>query len=110
MLKDPDDGYLVKYVGRTNDPGRRLYEHQHDRVHQWRQNYTMTVLVTGLTKEQAMAWEQVIISAYTICYLENARREIAVENVGKFQNYMSAVAELITGLPASHIYELIKGR
>ena len=70
----------------------------------------MTVLVTGLTKEQAISWEQSIISAYTLSYLENARREIAVKNVGKYQSYLCAVAELITGLPASDIYELIGGR
>ena len=110
VLKDPNDGNLVKYVGRTNDPARRLYEHQHDSVHSWRQDYTMTVLVTGLTKEKAMMWEQAIISAYTLGYLENARCEIAVKNVDKFQRYVGAVTELITCLPASGIFELIGGR
>ena len=109
VLKDPNDGYLVKYVGRTNDPVWRLYEHQHDSAHSWRQDYTMTVLVTGLTKDKAMIWEQTIISAYTLGYLENARREIAFKNVDKFQRYVGAVTELITYLPASDIYELIGG-
>ena len=110
VLKDPNDSNLVKYVGRTNDPGRRLYEHQHDPLHYWRHDYTMTVVVTGLTKDEAMLWEQTIISAYTLGYLENARREIAVKNVGKYRGYMGAVTELITGLPAGDIYDLITGR
>ena len=110
VLKDPNDGNLVKYVGRTNDPARRLYEHQHDFTHPWRQDYTMTVLVTGLTKENAMLWEQTIISAYTLCYLENARREIAVKNTEKYRSHLGAVTEIITGLPANDIIEFIKGR
>ena len=110
VLKDPNDGNLVKYVGRTNDTVRRGNEHKHDPVHPWRRHYVMIVVVTGLTKEQAISWEQSIISAYTLSYLENARREIAVKNVGKYQSYLCAVAELITGLPASDIYELIGGR
>ena len=110
ILRDPDDGNLVKYVGRTNNPIRRQYEHQHDSVHSWRQGYTMTVLVTGLTREQAILWEQTIISAYTLHYLENARREIAVRNVGKFQSYLCAVTEIVTDLPASDILELITKR
>lgn len=110
VLKDPNEGNLVKYVGRTNDPARRLYEHQHDPIHPWRQNYTMTVVATGLSRDEAMLFEQTLISAYTLGYLENARREVAVKNVGKYQSYMGAVTELITGLPASGIYELIGGR
>ena len=110
VLKDPNDGNLVKYVGRTNDPNRRLYEHQHDPLHPWRNNYTMTVVVTGLTKEKAIVWEQTFISAYTLTYLENARREIAVKNVGKYQSYMGAVAEIITGLPVGEITNFITGR
>ena len=110
VLKDPGDGNLVKYVGRTNDPIRRLHEHQNDPAHPWRQNYTMTVLHTGLTKDEAMLWEQIFISTYTLGYLENARREIAAKNVGKYQNYMGAATEIITGLPASELNKYIAGR
>ena len=85
VLKDPNDHYLVKYVGRTNDPGRREQEHKHDPVHPWREDYVMTVVKSGLTLEQAIAWEQVTISAYTLRYLENARREIAVKNNGSME-------------------------
>ena len=99
----------MKYVGRTNDPGRRLYEH-HDTVHPWRQNYIMTVVATGLTKDDAILLEQTLISAYTLNYLENARREIAVKNVGKFQSYLAAVAEIISGLPVGEIGKFISGR
>ena len=43
-------------------------------------------------------------------YLENARRKIAVKNVGKFQSYLAAVAEIISGLPVGEIGKFISGR
>jgi len=108
VLIDPNDN-LVKYVGRTNDPKRREIEHRNDPKHPWRENYTMRVLVTGLSKEKAITWEQTLISAFTLGYLENARREIAIKNTGKFEIYLSAVSEIITGVPADHIKQLING-
>ena len=38
---------------------------------------------------------KVLISAYTLNALENARREIAVGNVPKFSHHLSTVAELL---------------
>ena len=109
VLIDPTNK-LVKYVGRTNDPVRRAYEHKHDSLHSWRQNYSMKVLVTGLSKEEAIIWEQTIISAFTLAYLENARREIAVKNTAKYYNYIDAVTEILTDIPADTIRDLINGR
>ena len=70
----------------------------------------MVVLLTGLTKNEAMMWEQVFISAYTVIYLENARREIAIKNIPKFKSYVYAVTEILTGIPGSELYEFISRR
>ena len=110
VLKDPNDHYLVKYIGRTNDPARRQWEHNHDSMHPWRADYRMTVLATGLTKKEAMVFEQFLISSYTINYLENARREIAIKNIGKYQSYMYAITEIYTGIPGNSISEFISRR
>ena len=53
------------------------------------------VVITGLTKSEAMVAEQVLISAYTLKYLDNARREIAAKNVDNYLQYTAAVAELL---------------
>jgi len=58
-------------------------------------DYDMRVVVTGLTKSEAMVAEQVLISAYTLKYLDNARREIAAKNVDNYLQYTAAVAELL---------------
>ena len=84
---------IVKYVGRTNNPERRLSEHR--RPGNPKRNYRMKVIVTGLTKSEAMVTEQVLISAYTLKYLDNARREIAAKNVDNYLQYTAAVAELL---------------
>ena len=44
----------------------------------------LEVKFTGLTKTEARAMEQILISAYTLDNLLNARREIAVGNVAGF--------------------------
>ena len=93
VLKNNQDE--VRYVGITNDVGRRKYEHEHDPRHPWRANYKMFVVATGLSREAARTGEQVLISAYTLNALENARREIAVGNVPKFSHHLSTVAELL---------------
>ena len=109
VLSDPDDDNAVKYVGRTNDPGRRLHEHQNDSRHPERQTYQMTVLVAGLTKEQSMLLEQIIISAFTLGYLENARREISIGNVRKYNTYMNAITSIIEGATEDALFDLIGG-
>ena len=110
VLKDPSDHDLVKYVGRTNNPKRREWEHHNDPAHSWRKDYQMVVLITGLTKDQAMLWEQFVISAYTVNYLENARREISVRNVPKFESYINSVTEIYTGMSGSDVIDFITGR
>jgi predicted GIY-YIG superfamily endonuclease len=110
VLKDPTDNNLVKYVGRTNDPGRREKEHKNDPLHPQRADYNMVVLVTGLTKNEAMAVEQFLISAYTVGYLENARREISARRVPQFESYLGAIAEIHTGISGNTILEFMTRR
>ena len=67
----------------------------------------MVVVATGLSKPESMLLEQVLISAFTLQYLSNARREIAVGNIPNFQNNMGAVISLISGVNAADIEKLI---
>ena len=69
VLIDPQNDYTVKYVGRTNQPSRRFYEHQNDPRHPERKEYQMKVLIAGLTIKEAALMEQVLISAYSLDYL-----------------------------------------
>lgn len=92
VLKDKENN--VHYVGITNEVGRRAAEHKRDKIHPGRSNYDMVVIATGLSKEEARTGEQVLISAYTLEALDNARREIAVRNIHKFLNEIHRIAEL----------------
>lgn len=78
----------------TKDVGRRKAEHERDKIHPGRSSYEMFVVATGLSKEEARTGEQVLISAYTLEALDNARREIAVRNIHKFLNEIHRIAEL----------------
>ena len=93
VLRDSEN--FVRYVGRTNNPYRRMKEHQRDPK---KANYKMTVVMTGLSKKEAMVAEQTLISVYTLGYLDNARREISKGNVSKFSSYASAVCEILEGV------------
>jgi len=93
VLKEKDTG-KVRYVGRTNNPARREQEHKNDERHPERKNYKMTVVQTGLTIDQARAYEQIAISAYTIEYLDNARREISVGRLDAFASSIADIAQL----------------
>ena len=52
---------------------RRMSEHKRDPLHPERIGYTMVVVATGLSTKEAKVAEQVLISAYTLSYLDNAR-------------------------------------
>ena len=109
ILTDPNNGNLVKYVGRTNNPVRRANEHKNDPFHPERKGYEMKVLVSGLTLDEARLVEQVVISVFTVAYLENARREIAVSKIDQYAKYMGAVAEMVGGASEEGLYGLIVG-
>ena len=104
-----DSNGMVRYVGRTNDPVRRLYQHQHDPLHPWRREYTMNVVASGLTLKGAKLFEQALISAYSITYLENMRREISVGNLQGYRQSASALTELIYGVDADVLFEMMGG-
>ena len=109
ILTDPDADDMVKYVGRTNDPARRMTEHKHDPKHPERQNYEMQVLLSGLTLREAMLFEQVLISAFTLDHLDNARREIAVGNINSYQQHLAAVMEIFVGCTEDGLLALLGG-
>lgn len=85
----------VQYVGRTNNPERRQSEHAKDPKKANLQS--LEVKFTGLTKPEARALEQILISSYTLNNLANARREIAVGNVRGFAGKIGNVISLFGG-------------
>ena len=68
----------------------------------------MIVVATGLSIEEAKVTEQVLISAYTLSYLDNARREIAVGNLNNYTNYLSAVTQIINGVTEDELRNLME--
>ena len=104
ILTDPNDGGKVKYVGRTNDPERRMKEHK---KHPLKAGYEMTVVSTGLSIEEAKVTEQTLISTYTLDYLDNARREIAAKNLPAYNSYMGSVLQIVAGIHAEALMELL---
>jgi len=101
-----DDNNVVHYVGITNNVARRAREHLTDPHHPQRANYKMKVVATGLSRPAARIGEQVLISAYTMDALENARREIAVRNLPKFSKELRRIAELwkVDEIPIRMLY------
>ena len=100
----------VRYVGRTNNPPRRMAEHERDKNHPERINYKMTVVFSGLTDKQAVLTEQILISAFTLEHLDNARREISAGRIAAFKAEVSSVAELLGGFAEDEIMNLGRRR
>lgn len=96
VLKD-DDG-IVHYVGRTNSAQCRESEHKRDPKHQERSGYHLVIIFSGLTEREARAAEQLVISAYTISYLDNIRREIAIKRIDQqYTKYVEALCHIWAG-------------
>ena len=95
----------VKYVGRTNNPQRRQKEHTRDTRKANLQ--PLEVKFTGLTKTEARAMEQILISAYTLDNLLNARREIAVGNVAGFTGRIDNVISIFEGVAEDELLNLM---
>lgn len=67
----------------------------------------MVPLASGLTKLEARAYEQIVISAYTLGNLQNARREIAAGNVAGFAGNMNNTIKLFGGLAEDELLNLM---
>ena len=65
------------------------------------------MIKTGLTEKQAKLEEQLLISAFNIKYLDNARREISVLNIAGYAKYCSYIAELYVGIAEDEIMNLV---
>ena len=102
-LTDPDDN-KVKYVGRTNNPTRREKEHKKNPA---KAKYKMKIVATGLNKPEAKIMEQTLISAYTLDYLDNARREIAVGNLAGYKDNMDAVIKIFGSITEDELMNLM---
>ena len=67
----------------------------------------MVVVATGLSVKEAKATEQVLISAYTLDYLDNARREIAAGNLPGYWDYMNSVTQIIGSVTEDELMNLM---
>lgn len=67
-----------------------------------------TVITSGLTKREAMITEQLLISTYTLEYLTNARREIAVKNLEGYRENMDACIELFVSSNVDELMDLAR--
>ena len=113
VLVDSENNCKVSYVGITNNPARRADEHARDaRKSTNGIPWSMKVIKSGLTKQQARAIEQSLICIYTIDALANARYEIAEKNYDKFNEEFHRASELIK-IPLDDLYSAMvrsKGR
>lgn len=95
----------VQYVGRTNNPIRRQSEHAKDPKKANLQ--PLEVKFSGLTKSEARAMEQVLISTYSLDNLINARRKIATGNVGGFAGKMGNIISIFDGAVEDELLNLM---
>ncbi len=95
----------IQYVGRTNNPIRRQKEHDRDpkKTHL----DPLEVKFTGLTRTEARAMEQIVISTYTLQNLDNARREIAIGNVSGFCSKIDNILNIFSGAAESELLNLM---
>lgn len=96
----------VQYVGITNNPIRRQREHDQDKRKEHLK--PLEVKFTGLTRVEARIIEQILISAYTMQNLDNARREIAIGNLGGFAGSMNNVISIFSGAAESELLCLME--
>ena len=95
----------VEYVGRSVDTVRR--QKQHDKDPRKDHLFPLEVKVTDLTLPEARAVEQVLISAYALENLDNARREIAVGNVAGFQENMGRIVQIFQNSTEDELLNLM---
>ena len=96
----------VGYIGITNNPKRRQNEHKNDPNKQ--HLYPLEVKISGLSKKQARFFEQVLISTYLLDNLSNARREISIGNLDKFEGYSLNIVTIFEGIVEQDILEYME--
>lgn len=95
----------VQYVGRTKNPVKR--QGQHDRDPKKAHLDPLEVKFTALSMREARMMEQILISAYTLQNLDNARREIATGNVRGFAENMDNIINIFDGALESELLSLM---
>lgn len=109
VLRDSKRENKVAYVGRTNQPWRRKLEHDRDpRKRTDGVKWKMYIVKDGLTVKEAKALENALICVYTIDALANARHEIAVGKIDKFNDEF-ARASTICRIPLEPLRKMMKG-
>lgn len=103
IMRDQEN--KVEYVGRTNDPVRRQYEHSRDPSKSHLQ--PLEVKFTNLTVDEARVVEQLLISTYTLDNLLNARREISQKKIGSFTNSIHNTVKLFENLAEDEALNLM---
>ena len=87
------------YVGITNNYDRRKYEHQKKTTGKYpEKDYNMIPVATSLTRQEARAMEQSLISAYTMEALDNQMNSIAKARWGEFVEEFKRAENLMSGL------------
>ena len=103
-----DNNGDVRYVGRSNNPKKRMAQHQMDKLHPERKDYKMDVVAVNLTLRQSRFVEQTIIHAYSVVYLDNARNEISRLNVPGYFNEMDKLVELLESIPEDELKDFLQ--
>ena len=84
----------VVYVGITSrNPQQRWYEHKARFSHEKHDFY---VVATGLSRKDARALEQILISAYTLDALDNAINSVSYKNWGQFLSEYKRMMQLLS--------------
>ena len=93
VLVNRDRDNEVRYVGRTINPNIRESHHRRSPT---KGHLNMVIVMTGLDRDSARVWEQILISAYTLEALDNARNEIAARNIASFNHEIVRAMAIMT--------------
>lgn len=67
----------------------------------------MKTVATELSIPEAKVVEQFLISTYTLEYLDNARREIALGNLAEYFKYIAAINQIYNSVNEEEIKNLM---
>jgi RHS repeat-associated protein len=110
-VKDPNDqsdDKRVIYIGMTKNIGQRRDAH---RQLPGREKWDLTPYQTGLTKEEARIWEQLLIATYTLERLDNKINSVAPKKIGlsKFAQAIADITSLEESVREDEVYHLLGG-